>query len=99
MANRWWNREFIRAGQQQSRPWNPDRGSIHADGKDLSFITVEIQDKDGNLVPDASQMIHFSVSGNGVIVGTDNGDPNNHVSLKKPDHQCVPWQSARRDSE
>jgi beta-galactosidase len=82
------SKEIHTAGAAAKVVMKPDRGSIHADGKDLSFVTVEIQDKDGNLVPDASQMIHFSVAGNGVIVGTDNGDPNNHVSLKKPDRNA-----------
>ena len=29
----------------------PDRATIQADGDDLSFVTVRIEDKDGNLCP------------------------------------------------
>jgi beta-galactosidase len=53
----------------------PDRSIINADGRDLSFIKVMITDKEGNLVPDASNLVKFSVNGKGVISGVDNGCP------------------------
>jgi beta-galactosidase len=62
-----------------------DRSEIKADGKDLSFVTVELLDKDGSPCPLADNLVKFSVSGEGFIAGTDNGDQNNHVSLKKPE--------------
>lgn len=40
-----------------------DRTVIDADGKDLSFITVKVVDKDGNLCPDAQNLIKFDVKG------------------------------------
>ncbi len=53
----------------------PDRVSLHADGKDISFITVRITDKDGNLCPNANHLIEFSVSDLGTIAAVGNGDP------------------------
>jgi beta-galactosidase len=50
-----------------------DRKTISADGKDLSFVTVRILDKDGNLVPDADQLVQFKLEGQGSIAGVDNG--------------------------
>ncbi len=50
-----------------------DKESIQADGYDLSFITVDIVDKDNNLVPMADHMVEFEISGGGKIVGVDNG--------------------------
>lgn len=50
-----------------------DRKSIHADGNDLSFITVKVLDKNGNIVPDADNLIKFNVKGEGYIAGVDNG--------------------------
>jgi beta-galactosidase len=50
-----------------------DRNKINADGKDLSFVTVRITDKEGNLVPYASNLVYFNVSGPGFIAGVDNG--------------------------
>lgn len=52
-----------------------DRNSIQADGKDLSFVTVKVLDKDGNLVPNAANLIEFELEGNGKIIAVDSGDP------------------------
>jgi beta-galactosidase len=51
-----------------------DRSTIHADGNDLSYVTVRIEDKDGNLCPLADNLVHFHVSGAGSIAGVDNGN-------------------------
>ena len=53
---------------------NADRSEIAADGKDLSFITVQVSDDDGLLVPRSNNLIKFSIEGPGEIVATDNGD-------------------------
>ncbi len=50
-----------------------DRSVIKADGKDLAFITVDILDADGNLVPYADNMVNFELQGNAFIAGVDNG--------------------------
>jgi beta-galactosidase len=52
-----------------------DRSTIARDGRDLSFVTLKILDKDGNIVPAAKQKVDFSIEGPGEIVATDNGDP------------------------
>ncbi|WHY77094.1 Ig-like domain-containing protein [Neobacillus sp. WH10] len=51
-----------------------DRQVITADGYDLSFITVDVTDENGTLVPNADNLINFDVKGNGKIVGVDNGN-------------------------
>ncbi len=51
----------------------PDRDVIQADGDDLSFVTVRIEDKDGNLCPTADNLVHFSLDG-GEIAAVDNGN-------------------------
>lgn len=53
----------------------PDRHDINADGEDLSFVLAEVVDKEGNLCPWAEDEITFSVEGNGMNVGVDNGSP------------------------
>lgn len=73
------------AGEAARITLTPDRPTIDADGKDLSFVTVEIKDKDGNLVPNAGNLVRFSLEGEGRIVGTDSGNQNDSVSLSKPD--------------
>ncbi|WP_353138947.1 glycoside hydrolase family 2 TIM barrel-domain containing protein [Pseudopedobacter sp.] len=65
-----------------------DRNNIKADGKDLSFITAQIVDKDGNIVPDADHLIKFTITGKGSIVGTDNGYQADLTSLSKPERKA-----------
>src|SRR5471030_2058687 len=59
-----------------------DRKTIKADGKDLSFITVKILDKGGNVVPNAENLVNFKINGEAFIAGVDNGDPVSHDSFK-----------------
>jgi beta-galactosidase len=59
-----------------------DRNPINADGSDLSFITVKVIDKDGTLVPNADNLIHFRIEGEGIIAGVDNGLQTSMESFK-----------------
>jgi len=52
----------------------PDRATIRADGEDLSFVTVRIEDSAGNLVPEADNLVRFAVQGPGRIAAVDNGN-------------------------
>ena len=52
-----------------------DRQAIKADGRDVSVITVEVQDNKGRIVPDACPMLTFRLEGEGRIIGVGNGDP------------------------
>lgn len=45
-----------------------------ADGSSLVYISVDVTDADGNLDTTATNTINFSLTGNGEIVGVDNGD-------------------------
>lgn len=67
-------RKTIRtAGSPAQIRLTPDRREIAADGRDLSYVTVEILDKDGNLCPNADNLVKFEVEGSGFIAGVDNG--------------------------
>ena len=59
-----------------------DRNVIKADGKDLSFVTVKILDKDGTLVPYADNLVNFEITGEGKIAGVDNGSQTSHEPFK-----------------
>ena len=41
----------------------------------MSFVTVRVVDKDGNLCPDAQHLIKYSVKGAGTYRAGANGDP------------------------
>jgi len=51
----------------------PDKTILTANGKSLSFVTVEVVDKDGNLCPNAENQIFFDLQGEAEIAGVDNG--------------------------
>jgi beta-galactosidase len=75
-------REIHTAGKPAKIELTADRKNIKADGKDLSFITVKILDKDGNLVPDAGNLVTFKLNGGAFIAGVDNGDEVSHDPFK-----------------
>ncbi len=66
--------EVRTAGAPARITLTPDRGKIRADGEDLSFITVRVEDKDGNLCPMADNLVRFKVEGVGRIAAVDNGN-------------------------
>jgi len=75
-----WATDIMRtAGGACQMDLKPDRATISADGRDLSFVTLTVQDSNGIMVPRANNLIRFSVGGPGEIVATDNGDPTNLV--------------------
>ncbi|GHT72306.1 beta-galactosidase [Bacteroidia bacterium] len=77
-------KEIQTTGEATAIRLTPDRTLLNAGGKDLSFVTVEVVDNDGIPVPTANNFIQFSIEGAGTIIGTDNGDATDLVSLSKP---------------
>jgi beta-galactosidase len=59
-----------------------DRNTLAANGEDLSFITVNVLDKDNNPVPYADNLIHFNVPESLEIAGVDNGNQISHEPFK-----------------
>ncbi|MXN93198.1 DUF4982 domain-containing protein [Flavobacterium sp. Sd200] len=77
-----WAEDMVKTTTKSTKlTLTPDRNVIKADGEDLSFITVTVTDKDGLMVPDAKNMLKFSIEGPGEIVATDNGDSANLTSF------------------
>jgi beta-galactosidase len=74
--------EIHTAGQPAKLILSADRSQVNADGKDLSFVTVKVVDKDGNLIPNAANLINFSLEGDGTITAVDNGSQVSHESFK-----------------
>jgi len=62
------------AGSPVGLRLTPDRAVVHADGEDLSFVTVEAVDAQGYVLPDADQEVQFSIDGPGLIAAVGNGD-------------------------
>lgn len=66
-------KEIKTAGKPAKIELTADRKIMKANTKDLSFVTVRILDEAGNPVPDADDLVSFSITGNANIAATDNG--------------------------
>ena len=63
----------------------PYKTTMLADGKDATVINVKVIDSKGMEVPDADNLISFSVKGDAKIIGVGNGDPSSHEQDKYND--------------
>lgn len=66
-----------------------NKETIESDGYDLSYITVDLLDKDGNFVSNANQKLYFTLEGEGKIVGVDNGNQSDTQSFRVDDPKRV----------
>lgn len=64
----------VTAGKPYKIMLQPDRTALHADGNDISFVTVSVLDKNGNPCPDAVNQLSFKVNGSGSFRAACNGD-------------------------
>lgn len=60
------------AGDPYALRLTPERHAIAADGRSLSYVTVEVVDAQGVVVPSADDTIRFGLDG-GTLAGVDNG--------------------------
>jgi beta-galactosidase len=66
--------QIVTAGKPYQLVLDTDRTVIKADGKDISFVTVSVVDKQGNPCPIADDQLKFSVTGKGSFRAACNGD-------------------------
>ncbi len=74
--------EIRTAGAPHALTLTPDRRVISADGTSLAFLAVEVVDRAGVVVPDASPLIQFGLAGPAVLDGVDNGQQENAQSYR-----------------
>jgi beta-galactosidase len=67
-------KSMVTAGKPYKLVLEPDRTQLNADGDDISFVTISVVDKNGNLCPTANNQLKFKVSGNGKFRAACNGD-------------------------
>ncbi len=70
------------AGPARAITLTPDQRVITADGKSLSFVTIEVVDSRGVTVPGVSDPIQLRVTGPGRLAGVDNGREENAESYQ-----------------
>lgn len=75
------------AGKPYEIVLSPDRKTITADGKDISFVEVSVVDKNGIPCPTATNQLKFKVTGKGTYRAACNGDATSleqfHLSTMK----------------
>ena len=59
--------------QLQADVWT-QTSNLKPDGNDLAYVTISLTDKNGTLIPDATDQLIFEVSGAGTFRGVCNGD-------------------------
>lgn len=69
------------AGEPYAVKLTADRNKIKAGGKDLSYVTVEIVDKNGNVCPRADNLLFFKVAGAGKLKAICNGNAIDQTSF------------------
>ena len=74
--------EVQTAGTPAKLVLTPDRTEISSDGEDLSYIKIEVEDKEGRVCPNADNLVKFIIEGEGVIEGVGNGNPISHEYFK-----------------
>ena len=93
------------AGRPHHLELSADRTTISPDGKDISFVTVRVVDKDGNLVPDDGRLLNFKVTGAGSFRAAASGNPASLDAFHLPRHHAFSGQlvalvqSAERSGE
>ena len=75
-------KEIKTAGSPATIQLIADRSRLNTTGRDLAFVTVNVLDKDGNLVPYASEQVQFQLAGKASIAAVDNGNPVSHEPFK-----------------
>ena len=61
-----------------------DRSELKASRNDLSYVTVEVVDETGAIIPNANLPIQFKVEGAGELAAVENGNPADMKSFRSP---------------
>ena len=73
------------AGKPDHVVLSANHDTLSANGDDLLYVTVQIADKDGNIVPDETRRVKYAVSGAGKFEATANGDPTCLLPFQNPE--------------
>lgn len=74
--------ELITTGSPTKIRLSADRSRIKADKNDLSYVKIEILDKDGNLIPDCNIPLEIKCSGKGAVIAAGNGSADDMKSFR-----------------
>ncbi len=72
------------AGKPHHLVITPNRKDISLEDEDLIYFTIQIADKEGNIVPTENRKVKFKVEGSGHFLAVANGDPTSLHSFQAP---------------
>lgn len=75
---------FNTVGRPAGLRLRPDRTTIRRSRNDLSYVTLEVIDSAGHVIPDASLPVSFAVTGVGELAGSGNASPKDIHSFRSP---------------
>ena len=73
------------SGKAKRLSLKADRSLISVDRNDLSYVSVEVVDEKGNLVPNIDVPVKFTIGGHGELAGIGNANPADMASFKQPE--------------
>ena len=80
------------AGKPHHLTMTASKTVLRNDGEDLTYITVSVVDKEGNLCPEATPMVQFEVKGAGLFRAAANGDATCLDAFHLPRHHAFAGQ-------
>lgn len=85
-TEKWAGRKSVKtAGSAARLTVSVNREKMEANGSDLAYLTVNVEDANGVVVPTAKNRVTFKVEGSGVLAGLDNGVQADHQSFRDGD--------------
>lgn len=85
-TEKWAGRKSVKtAGGAARLTVSVNREKMEANGSDLAYLTVNVEDANGVIVPTAKNRVTFKVEGSGVLAGLDNGVQADHQSFRDGD--------------
>jgi len=80
--------ELKTAGEVNKIKLSADHYKIRADGEDLSYVTIELTDKNGIRNPKAENDLSFKIAGPGKIIGSGNANPVSTESFQRQERKA-----------
>lgn len=85
-TEKWAGRKSVKtAGSAARLTASVNREKMEANGSDLAYLTVNVEDANGVIVPTAKNRVTFKAEGSGVLAGLDNGVQADHQSFRDGD--------------
>ena len=80
--------ELRTAGAPAKIILTPDRNSLRPTWDDVVYVTATVVDANGVLIPTASDLITFTVSGHGLIAAVDSGNNTSHETFQASERKA-----------